>query len=128
MPSVVSNSLIRQIGRFSIAGFINTALGYIVIFSGMALGFSPYASNFAGYAIGLFCSFFLSRVFVFFSSGNGRKQLVRFFAAFCVAYVANLGALHFCLQLNVDEIASQIIAGIFYLSLMFGFSRAWVFK
>jgi putative flippase GtrA len=94
----------------------------------MALGFSPYTSNFAGYTIGLLCSFFLSRVFVFFSSGYGRKQLVRFFAAFCVAYVANLGVLHFCLQLNAGKIVSQIIAGVFYLFLMFCFSKKWVFK
>lgn len=128
MSSGLNNSLTRQIGRFSIVGVINTALGYVVIFGGIALGFSSYTSNFAGYAIGLFCSFFLSRTFVFFASGNSRKQSVRFFAAFCIAYVANLGVLYFCLQLNVNQIASQVVAGIFYLSIMFAFSRIWVFK
>ncbi|WP_373309355.1 GtrA family protein [Laribacter hongkongensis] len=94
----------------------------------MALGFSPYTSNFFGYVIGIFCSFFLSRNFVFFASGDSRKQLVRFFFAFCIAYIANFGILHVCLRLNVDEVISQIVAGIFYLSFMFAFSRVWVFK
>jgi len=128
LPSEVSNSLSRKIGRFSIVGLINTAFGYIIIFNAIALGFSPYVSNFAGYAAGLFCSFFMSKTFVFLSSGNGQKQLVRYFIAFSVAYVLNLGVLHLCLQLNWDGFSSQIFSGISYLILMFYFSTKWVFK
>jgi putative flippase GtrA len=126
--SEASNGLIGQIGRFSIAGVINTAFGYVVIFGGMALGLSPYVSNFAGYLIGLFCSFFLGRRFVFLASGNSGRQLVRFFITFCIAYFFNLGTLYFCLQLGVNNLVSQVIAGVIYLIVMFAFSRIWVFK
>lgn len=128
MLSEASNGLIGQIGRFSIAGVINTALGYVVIFGGMALGLSPYASNFLGYLSGFFCSFFLGRRFVFLASGNSRRQLIRYFITFFIAYFLNLGTLYFCLQLSLNNLVSQIFAGASYLIVMFAFSRIWVFK
>ena len=123
-----SNSLPRQISRFSIAGVINSAIGYIVIFGGMVLGFSPYLSNLAGYVAGFFCSFFLSRNFVFFSAGKNRRKIARFFLTFVMSYLANAGVLHLCLRLGINVVASQIVAGISYLLIMFSLSRLWVFK
>jgi putative flippase GtrA len=123
-----NNSLPRQISRFSIAGFINTTIGYIVIFGGMAIGLSPYGSNFAGYTAGIFCSFFLSKKFVFPKQGKKKYLFWRYLAIFCISYAANLGVLHLCLQGNINSAISQIGAGIIYWLMMFTLSRLWVFK
>lgn len=94
----------------------------------MALGFSPYASNLAGYMVGLCCSFFLSKYFVFLAHGSGRGQAGRFLAAFAVAYVANLALLHASLQAGVGHVAAQIVAGALYLVVMYVLLRSWVFR
>ena len=122
-----SDSTVGQFSRYSFAGVINTAIGYAVIFSGMALGFSPYVSNFAGYTVGLCCSFILNKHFVFLAKGNRRRQIGRFMAAFGIAYLLNLAFLHVCLEAGVAKVAAQILAGVLYLAAMYMLSRVWVF-
>lgn len=128
MSSAASSGACRQFGRYSLAGVVNTILGYAIIFGGLALGFSPYASNLVGYVAGLACSFFLNKTFVFASHNGRRRQLVRFLAAFAVAYIANLMTLHACLQAATGDVAAQVIAGIVYLLTMFIVLRSWVFR
>lgn len=127
MLPAASDSTVGQIGRYSFAGVINTAVGYAIIFSGMALGFSPYASNLAGYMVGLCCSFVLNKYFVFLARGNRRRQVGRFMAAFGIAYLLNLALLHACLEAGVAKVAAQILAGVLYLAAMYLLSRVWVF-
>jgi putative flippase GtrA len=119
---------LAQFGRFSIAGVVNTSLGYAVIFGGLALGLSPYVSNLSGYLVGLTCSFFLTKTFVFAARGESGRQARRFLVAFAVAYLMNLGALHASLQAEVNGILAQLLAGALYLFSMFIFSRSWVFR
>lgn len=92
------------------------------------LGFSPYICNLAGYSVGFLCSFLLSRLFVFPGGRSIGGEVSRYVICFVLAYVANLGALHLCLLLNIREVMSQIISGIVYLVIMFSLSRLWVFK
>jgi putative flippase GtrA len=128
LSSAASNGEAGRIGRFSLAGIANTAIGYAVIFAGLALGFSPYASNLAGYTVGLACSFLLNKYFVFAAPGGRRRQMGRFLAAFAIAYAANLALLHACLQAGIGGIVAQILAGVLYLGVMYALMRAWVFR
>ena len=121
-------SFAASLWRFSLAGVINTLLGYAVIFGCMAAGMSPYASNLLGYSVGLVCSFVLSKTFVFSARGGARRQALRFLLAFAVAYSANLLALHMALKLGAHPVPAQVIASAVYLITMFGVSRSWVFK
>lgn len=123
-----SHSYFSRIGRFSLAGVVNTAIGYGIIFSAMALGVSPYASNLAGYLVGLCCSFLLNKYFVFGVKGSPARHFGRFLASFGVAYVANLALLHGCLQGGIDEVLAQIFAGLLYLATMYLLFRVWVFR
>lgn len=122
------NGIARQLSLFSFAGVINTAVGYAVIFSGLALGFSPYLSNLAGYALGLMCAFFLNKTVVFTVRGKSKQQAGRFLASFLVAYAANLAGLHAGLLAGFDTVLAQLMAGFVYLVVMFFLSRRWVFK
>ena len=128
MLSAVSSDIARQLSKFSLAGFINTTIGYIVIFGGMALGLSPYTSNLIGYMVGLISSFFMSKFFVFTSESKSRYQVIRFLIAFCIAYIANIAFLHIALQLNINSVVAQIGAGGVYVLVMFTLSRQWVFN
>lgn len=128
MLSLKSKSITTQLGRFTIAGVVNTAIGYALIFGGMALGLSPYASNLIGYVAGLICSFFFSQRFVFSVSNRSWQQVPRFVVSFAIAYIANFITLYIALQFEMGPAISQIVAGVVYLLVMFIFSRVWVFK
>lgn len=128
MSRPASSALARQIRRFSYSGVVNSLAGYSVIFLGIVLGFSPYLSNLAGYAVGLSISFLLSRNYVFSGSGGIYSQTFRFLIAFGIAYLANLAMLHACLRSGFGMLASQVTAGIVYLIAMFVLSRTWVFR
>jgi len=128
LSSAANNCIIRQIGLFSFAGVINTAMGYTVIFSGLALGFSPYYSNLAGYVFGLACAFTFSKTVIFTARGENKRQAGRFLVSFFLAYSVNLAGLHTALLAGVGALPAQIMAGIPYLIIMFFLSRMWVFK
>lgn len=128
LSSAASNLLVKQFGRFSFVGIINTAIGYTVIIAGVTFGFSPYESNFAGYLAGVVCSFFLNKTFVFASREHGAKRFGRFVVVFAVSYFMNLVVLHISLQVGAGDIAAQLWAGGCYLIVMFLLSRLWIFK
>jgi putative flippase GtrA len=114
--------------RLMVAGSINSLVGYAVIFGGMALGLSPYASNLLGYSFGFACSFLLQKKFVFGSTGAGGEELRRFLVAFPASYSANLAALHALLHFGVDGRIAQAAAALPYLLVMYLLSRFWVFR
>ena len=128
MLSEASSNITKQFGKYTIAGVVNTAIGYFLIFGSMALGLSAYISNLIGYVAGLISSFYISRFFIFSGSSRCGGQVGRFITTFCAAYVANFMILYAGLQLGVDKVAAQICAGIVYLFVTFMLSRLWVFK
>jgi len=123
-----ANRTAREIGRFSLAGVINTIVGYGVIFGLQASGVSPYASNMVGYAAGLTCAFLLNRYFVFSARGRWGGHAIRFLVAFVVAYGLNLTCLHAILSAGGNAYLAQAVAGVAYLVPMFLMSRNWVFR
>lgn len=114
--------------RYAGSGVMNSIAGFIVIFSAMALGFSPIISNVAGYAVGFIFGFVLSKKFVFRSDGHFVAESIRYLIAFVISFLFNLGILHLALNLNVHVVASQVAAAVSYTLLMYMLIRLFVFS
>ncbi|MDP4575804.1 GtrA family protein [Qipengyuania sp. G39] len=83
-----------QIGRFGLAGIVNTVVGYGVILLCLSIGIGDYLANAIGYGTGFLLSFALNRRFTFGLRGPVQKgEVARFAVALMLAYAANLAVL-----------------------------------
>lgn len=119
----------KQFSRFVAVGVFNTILGYGVIFSCSYLaGMSPELSNAVGYTVGLILSYILNRNYTFSSRQSRRGEIIRFLSIFVFAYALNFIALLIMIyKFNMHEIASQIIAGLFYTIISYLMNKFYVF-
>jgi len=118
----------RYIARYTGSGLVNTIVGFLVILTAMAVGFSPIVSNVAGYAVGFTLGFVLSKKFVFRSNGHFVGESVRYLVAFVISYILNLLVLYLAISyLNIHAVISQFIAAIFYTACMYILARFFVF-
>lgn len=92
MSSVKAES--RRVARFGVAGVVNTAVGFAVIFCLTALAVAPHIANAIGYAVGLGLSFALSKYFVFRSRAKTRSALGLFVGCFVFAFILNQTVLY----------------------------------
>ncbi|NGX51197.1 MAG: hypothetical protein K1060chlam2_01058 [Chlamydiae bacterium] len=115
------------LGRFSLVGVLNTALGYSLIFFLMFLGVGAYLSNAGGYLVGFFFSFFMNKNFVFRSKGRYLQESLKFLLFMGLAYLLNLTVLTMLLRFDVNAYLSQVIAGASYSVAIYLSSRKWVF-
>lgn len=117
------------ISRYMSGGVINTVVGFIVIFSAMALGFSPMVSNIAGYAVGFILGFVISKKFVFRSEGHLVIESFRYLEVFIVSFLLNLLVLSLAINyFNIHVMVSQVVAAISYTLLMYTLTRFFVFR
>ena len=122
--------MIARLLRFGLTGLANSAVGWAVIFGGLWAGLSGLAANAAGYGVGLVLSFTLNRRFVFGVTGKVRTgEVLRFLAAFAVAYGANV-AVRFAAQgvLGADNPLAQLPAIGAYIVIFFLLSQFVVFR
>lgn len=121
--------LTLQFARFALVGVFNTVVGLTFIFAAKALlGWGDLAANAAGYAVGLAVSFLLNRNWTFRDRGRVSPALLRFLAAFLLAYLANLATVFALRDLaHVDSYLAQAAGVIPYTILFFLASRAFVF-
>lgn len=118
-----------QFIRFLLVGLINTAWGYLLIFSLMYfLSISPTISNALGYAFGLVSSYALHRLYTFRSKNIKRYEFSRFIVVFGLAYGANYVALRALLASGLNPYACQIAAGIIYVLSSYLLGKVFVFK
>lgn len=114
--------------RYAGSGIINTAIGFVVIFSAMAIGYTPMVSNVAGYAVGFILGFVLSKKFVFRSNGHYIAESFRYLIAFVFSFLLNLLVLHWLSNyLNLNAVLSQISAATSYTICMYVLTRIYVF-
>lgn len=118
-----------QFAKFVAVGVLNTAVGLTFIFAAKALlGWGDLAANASGYAVGLVTSFALNRAWTFRDRGRISPALLRFLAAFAVAYLANLVSVFALRDLaHVDSYLAQAAGVVPYTILFFLASRAFVF-
>lgn len=75
---------------FLLVGLANTAIGVSVIAGGILAGMPPLLANALGFVVGLCISFLLNSRFTFGSDPRSIRLVVRYLAAFLVAYGCNL--------------------------------------
>jgi len=107
---------------------LNTIVGFIVIFSAMAMGLSPMVSNITGYVVGFTMGFLLSKKFVFRSNGHLVVESIRYLIAFVLSFLFNLLVLRLALTYyNFQAVPSQVAAAGSYTLLMYVLTRFFVF-
>jgi putative flippase GtrA len=112
--------------RFALVGLINTAVGYLVILSGLALGGGDVLSNIAGYAIGLFVSFNLNSRWTFSTSRRSRRAAAwRYLVAFAFAYAANMAVILVAVSNGVTNSPLVHLAGMCLYSALFYIGTVW---
>lgn len=127
MSRCISES--AYLGRYAGSGALNTAAGFAVIFSLMALGFTPFIANIGGYLTGFVFGFIVSKKFVFRSDGHFVAESVRYLAAFLICFGLNLAALQIALtMLHMEALFAQLLAAAVYTGAMYLFTRWFVFS
>ena len=118
-----------QLAKFLVVGVLNTAIGLGVIFAAKALlGWGDLVANAAGYAVGLIASFALNRTWTFRDRGRISPALLRFLAAFALAYLVNLATVFALRDLAaVDSYVAQAVGVVPYTAVFFIASRVFVF-
>ena len=116
------------LARFSVAGLVNSAIGYAVIFYSMQSGLSPTRSNMLGYAVGLVTSFLQFRYWVFRSAGKAKDEWPRFIVVFVLAYATNFIVLRILLGMQLNGYLAQLIACAVYVVISFMLNSRFVFR
>lgn len=116
------------LAKYSLAGLINTLLGYAVIFGCMAWGLGPEISNVSGYGVGFVASFVQSRYWVFRSRGGVVDDGLRFIPAFLVAFGVNFLVLRGMLEIGTNPYLAQLGAGVAFLGIGFVLNYVFVFR
>ena len=117
------------LARYAGSGLLNTAIGFFTIILAMSLGCSPEISNIAGYGVGFFMGFVLSKKVVFRSGGHFVGEGIRYLAAFFISFMANFIALHLMLELfGFQVLIAQVLSTGCYTVLMYGLTRFFVFR
>ncbi len=122
--------MLARLFRFALAGLVNSAVGWAVIFGGLWAGLSGLAANAAGFGVGLVLSFTLNRRFVFGVTGAVQgREVAKFLAAFAVAYGANVAVLSAAQSsLGSDNPLAQLPAIGVYVLIFFLLSQLFVFR
>lgn len=79
-----------RMAAFSLVGVANTIVGVCVILIARILGANAIVANILGYGAGLIVSFTLNSRITFQKRGVNRCTIVRFLAAFVVAFLLNI--------------------------------------
>ncbi|MEZ4599303.1 MAG: GtrA family protein [Syntrophotaleaceae bacterium] len=120
-----------QFIKFSLIGFVNTGLHYLVfLFLFGLFGVHYLIASTTGYGVGLMNSFILNRKWTF-SRAGGKKQVEfgRFLIVNLAALLINLGILKYLVQnRNWLPEMSQLLAIAFSMSLNFIGNKFWTFR
>jgi putative flippase GtrA len=119
---------IKRLIKFSLAGVVNTVVGYAVIAGCMWLGVSPTLSNLCGYLVGLVISFLQQRYWVFESKGRIGDEWLKFVAVFLVSYAANFLTLRALLTTPLNPYVAQLFACAAFTLVNFALNSRFVFS
>ena len=126
MSNTVSDA--GYVARYLGGGFLNTLVGFSVIFLLMALGVAPLISNISGYAVGIMLGFLVSKKFVFKSDGKALREGWRYLASFLFCFCVNIAVLIASMDVfHLSKEISQLLAAASYTILMYLLSYHLVF-
>ena len=119
--------------RFLLVGVANTAIGYAVMFSALALGAAYVPATLAGTLVGLCVSFALNRRFTFRHTGGAAGAAARFAAVSLLCYFAAYPGARVALAggaapfLTADQTAA-VVGSVLYTALHYVLLRTVVFS
>ncbi|WP_396999088.1 GtrA family protein [Ochrobactrum sp. S1502_03] len=120
--------LISQLTKYGLVGIVNTTITFVVVAILSGVSFDPYMSNAIGFAAGLLNSYFMNKAFTFNGTPHISGDAIRFMFAFIIAYMINIGVLHFLLSLSSETVVLyQLIAMFTYNIAFFILMKTWVF-
>jgi putative flippase GtrA len=120
---------IKLNARYGFAGILNGLIGGGTIWALTKIGLAPVFVNLIGFAVGIIFAFLFSRKFVFRSKGHFTSEAVRYFVAFVISYLINIGVLQACItEFLLDPLPSQGIAVSSYVIAMYMASRFYIFR
>ena len=113
--------------KYLLVGVI-TKFGYAIIFTLLYFGVIPEISNFIGYFVSIFISFYLNKYFSFNDDSKNKIQIFKFIISMGASYVSNLAIMSFSYRfLSVNAYISQILGGFGYICMGYLLSKNWVF-
>jgi putative flippase GtrA len=121
------------LGRFGVAGAVNTAIGFTtIVILDLGLHVPPALANAAGYGAGVCIGFLLNRGLVFRSRAGLAVSGARFATAALSAFVLNQAVLRaggFLLGGGaLAHVAAQLLAMAAYTAALFMLCQLWVFR
>ncbi|MEL6609126.1 MAG: GtrA family protein [Pseudomonadota bacterium] len=127
--SAKRRTLLGQLVRYGLTGVLNTAVGYgIVVTCVYAWGFSIFAANVAGYAVGWTLAFYLNRSWTFNHSGDAARSAVAFVVLAGSAFLANVLITYGLVGGGVSYPVAQLVGAVTYSGLVFVGLRTVVFS
>ena len=118
-----------RLAAFSLVGVANTLIGVGAILVAGVLGASPMLANILGYAVGLAVSFALNSQVTFQTRRIDRSTVVRFLAAFVVAFMLNLAVVKVVTELATTHTLLASLAGTpLYMTVFYLLCEYWVFQ
>ena len=120
----------RLLGRYLVAGGLNSLFGFAVIVLCMGLfAMPPLAANALGYAAGYAMSFLLHRQYTFRSTVGWSAGLAAYLPVVAVGYAANAGVLLASTRLlGLNPYIAQALAVMTYAAVTFLGSSKFVFR
>lgn len=120
---------LTRIARFLAVGVLNTCIGLSVIYACKYFGkIGDVPANAIGYAVALTNSFVWNRRWTFAHAGRIFPAAIRFFAVFCVAYLANLATVLIGIKLyGLNSYLAHAIGAVPYTVLFYLGSRFFAF-
>lgn len=114
--------------KYLCVGIINSILGYAIIFILIYVGVIAEISNFLGYFIAIFVSFYLNKYFTFNNGVKNKLQILKFMFSMVISYILNLIVMSFSYRiLEINVYISQILGGFVYTFTGYLLSKNWVF-
>lgn len=114
--------------KYLCVGIVNSILGYAIIFILIYVGVIAEISNFLGYFIAIFVSFYLNKYFTFNNGVKNKLQILKFMFSMVISYILNLIVMSFSYRiLEINVYISQILGGFVYTFTGYLLSKNWVF-
>lgn len=121
----------KELIKYLVAGFINTAIGYgVFLLLYRVLDYSPEIANTISYMGALCMAFILNRFFVFLHSPTPTTtSAIRFVVAFASAFLLNQAVLFLCIRILLSQPEmGQIFSMISYSVVFYLLNKYYVFS
>jgi len=115
----------NRVGRFLIAGVVNTVFGFVVYSAFILSGSAAWFALMGGMVIGTLFNFITMGKYVFEDPAYARAP--RFLACYAIVYGINLEALAWLSSVLIDEILSQAVLALPMAAISFSLMKSFVF-